>query len=104
MNNQRINIPDGMRDLLFDEAVLQSEISGQLEKIYGYDGYGKVETPALEYYDAFNFTGQPLPQESMYKLTDNSGRLLVMRPDCTTPIARIVSTKLRNHPLPLKIS
>ena len=104
MNNQRINIPEGMRDLLFDEAVLQSEISDQLEMIYGYDGYMKVETPALEYYDAFNFAGQPLPQESMYKLTDNSGRLLVIRPDCTTPIARIVSTKLREHPLPLKLS
>ena len=31
-----------------------------------------------------------------YKLTDNTGRLLVLRPDNTTPIARVVSTKLKN--------
>jgi len=31
----------------------------------------------------------------MYKLTDNSGRLLVLRPDNTTPISRVVSTKLK---------
>jgi len=29
-------------------------------------------------------------------MTDNSGRLLVLRPDNTTPIARVVATKLNN--------
>jgi ATP phosphoribosyltransferase regulatory subunit len=33
----------------------------------------------------------------MYKLSDNSGRLLVLRPDSTMPVARVVATKLNNQ-------
>lgn len=39
----------------------------------------------------------------MYKLTDRNGRLLVLRPDNTTPIARVVTTKLNDDVLPLRL-
>ena len=39
----------------------------------------------------------------MYKLSDNKGRLLVVRPDSTMPIARVVATRLRDAELPLKL-
>ena len=104
MYKLKINIPDGMRDMIYDEAVLESEITEKLESVYKNEGFAKVTTPILEYYDAFNFVGQPLPQENMYKLTDNAGRLLVLRPDCTTPIARVAATKLKDMPLPIKLS
>lgn len=39
----------------------------------------------------------------MYKLTDAKGRLLVMRPDSTMPIARLVGTRLREEVFPLKL-
>jgi len=104
MYKLKINIPDGMRDMIYDEAVLESEITEKLESVYKNEGFAKVTTPTLEYYDAFNFVGQPLPQENMYKLTDNAGRLLVLRPDCTTPIARVAATKLKDMPLPIKLS
>jgi ATP phosphoribosyltransferase involved in histidine biosynthesis len=39
----------------------------------------------------------------MFKLTDTTGKLIVLRPDNTTPIARIVSTRLKNAPMPIKL-
>lgn len=104
MYKLNINIPSGMRDMLYDEAILEAEVLARLESVYKKEGFSKVITPTLEYYDAFNFTGQPLPQENMYKLTDNAGRLLVLRPDCTTPIARVAATKLKDMQRPLKLS
>ena len=39
----------------------------------------------------------------MYKLTDDKGRLLVMRPDNTMPIARLTATRLQNAVLPVRL-
>lgn len=39
----------------------------------------------------------------MYKLVDGKGRLMVMRPDSTMPIARIVATRLKDRNKPLKL-
>ena len=39
----------------------------------------------------------------MYKLTDAKGRLLVLRPDNTVPIARVCATRLRESTLPLRL-
>jgi ATP phosphoribosyltransferase regulatory subunit len=43
------------------------------------------------------------PQESMYKLTDAKGRLMVIRPDSTIPIIRLAETRLKNEARPLKL-
>ncbi|MBR3921136.1 MAG: ATP phosphoribosyltransferase regulatory subunit, partial [Oscillospiraceae bacterium] len=43
------------------------------------------------------------PQETMYKLSDRKGRLMVLRPDCTVPIARVVATRLREAKLPIRL-
>lgn len=48
-------------------------------------------------------SGSPLPQEAMLKIIDRGGRIMVMRPDCTTPIARVAATKLKNLPLPQRL-
>lgn len=40
----------------------------------------------------------------MYKLFDNQGRILVLRPDITIPIGRIAGTKLKESDYPLKLS
>ena len=39
----------------------------------------------------------------MYKFFDSNGRILVLRPDMTVPVARMINTKLRDMNLPLKL-
>ena len=96
MKKYNKNIPEGTSDIIFDKTYYIKQAAETFGRVYEELNYSEIMTPAIEYYDVFNFTGQPIPQEMMYKLTEGSGRLLVMRPDNTTPIARVVSTKLKD--------
>jgi len=91
--NLKINVPDGMRDLVFGDCRRYSAIERRLAEVYESLGYREVRTPALEYLEVFD-GGSALPRERMYKLTDNSGRLLALRADNTMPMARVAATKL----------
>ena len=66
-------------------------------------GYGEISTPTVEYYETFNHNTQSLKEEEMYKFFDSNGRILVLRPDMTVPVARMINTKLRDMNLPLKL-
>ena len=103
MSIRRKNIPDGMRDMIFGENKTEKNLGERISSLYEKRGYGSVSTPALEYYDVFNFDSQTIAEENMFKLTDKSGRLVVIRPDNTTPMARIAATRLKNAPRPLKL-
>ena len=95
--------PEGTRDLLFDECVALRMVENKLTDIFLSHGYTEVVTPGLEFFDVFTLKSRYFAQESMYKLTDGKGRLMVLRPDSTMPIARLVATRLREEPLPLKL-
>ncbi len=96
-------IPEGTRDLLYSEANLYESIASSFGKIFEGAGFSKICTPTVENYELFTAVNPSLKEESLYKLTDNTGKLLVIRPDNTTPIARVVATKLKNSGLPLKL-
>lgn len=103
MVNLKKYIPDGTRDILFEECSEKRQIEELLRNVYIGHGYYEVISPTLEFYDVFNMKNQPIPQEKMYKLFDNSGRILVLRPDMTTPIGRIAATKIRKEKYPVKL-
>lgn len=95
--------PEGTRDLLFEECAVRKREEDKLRYLFITNGYSEVITPALEFYDVFNMKARSFRQESMYKLIDGKGRLMVMRPDSTMPIARIVATRLKGSKKPLKL-
>ncbi len=98
------NTPEGTRDLLFEECIARRETESTLSDLFLQRGFSEVMTPGMEYYDLFEGGGHPiLPAESMYKLVDGKGRLLVMRPDSTMPIARLTAARLQNASLPLRL-
>ncbi len=95
--------PEGTGDLLFEDCAIMRDTEKRLSDIFKSKGYCEIVTPGLEFYDLFNLNSNYFPQESMYKLTDNKGRLLVVRPDSTMPIARVAATRLRDMLLPLRM-
>lgn len=66
-------------------------------------GYNEVITPGIEYYDVFGAEDAAIPQQEMYKSTDNKGRLIVFRPDLTLPIARLTATRLQSVEKPVRL-
>lgn len=103
MNQYAISTPEGSRDRLFSATRLFRQNERRIRSLLEARGYDEIITPSLEYYDVFTQAGSSIGQEKMYKLTDRNGRLLVLRPDNTTPIARVVTTKLDDDALPLRL-
>lgn len=92
-----------MRDFTVDECKRRNKIIETITESFKRWGYSEVSTPTVEYYETFNHKTQDLKEEEMYKFFDNRGRILVLRPDMTVPVARLVNTKLKEMKLPLKL-
>lgn len=84
------NLPSGTRDEFGTEAEVKETIQNKLFKTFRQRGFRKLTTPVLEYSDVF----QPLSAENYrpYQLLDEQGEPLVLRPDLTLPVARVMST------------
>ena len=95
--------PEGTKDYIFDECSRKSHVTGNLKRIFKERGYRRVMTPTIEFYDVFGASANYLPQENMYKLMDNKGRLMVLCPDGTIPIARLTATRLLHMEMPLRL-
>lgn len=103
MDNTCLGTPEGTRDRLFAECRGRRSAQSKITGLFKRRGYSEVVTPEVEYYDLLLRSDNPLPQESMLKIIDRSGKILVMRPDCTAPIARVASTKLNNSHFPQRL-
>ena len=103
MKKNKLITPEGTKDYLFEEAVLRKTIENKLRDAFQFRGYHEVVTPSIEFLDVFNVPESGMPIEQMYKLTDAKGRLMVLRPDSTMPIARLCSTRLKNESMPLRL-
>ncbi|MBN8201623.1 ATP phosphoribosyltransferase regulatory subunit [Bacillus sp. NTK034] len=95
--------PLGMRDTLPDlyerKAAVRSSIQGEMKRW----GYQFIETPALEYYETVGAASAILDQQ-LFKLLDQQGHTLVLRPDMTAPIARVAASRLLKDELPIRLA
>ncbi|MDY4813816.1 MAG: ATP phosphoribosyltransferase regulatory subunit [Ruminococcus sp.] len=103
MRRNLLITPEGTKDYLFEECISSCDIQSKIKDCFMSKGYFRVDTPCIEFYDLFSMEDSGYPQENMFKTTDNKGRLLVMRPDSTLPIARMAATRLKNYHMPLRL-
>jgi ATP phosphoribosyltransferase regulatory subunit len=97
-------IPNGTRDILFEECSLKGDIEQTLRRVFRGRGYKEIRTPTMEFYDVFSFDERLIDEEKMFKFFDHRGRILVLRPDMTIPIGRVVGTMVTKMPLKLTYS
>ncbi|HQG03789.1 MAG TPA: ATP phosphoribosyltransferase regulatory subunit [Thermoleophilia bacterium] len=94
-------IPEGMHDVLPDEAAELHAIDVALRARFSAYGYGEVRTPALEFAETLE-----LPDDDTlsagYRLFDDRGRELMLRTDMTVPVVRLAAARYRDKPLPLR--
>ncbi|GGL42305.1 ATP phosphoribosyltransferase regulatory subunit [Sporolactobacillus putidus] len=95
--------PLGLRDTLPEAqrsiARLKSIFRQELQR-WGYDF---IKTPALEYAETIG-RASAIEDSQLFKFLDAEGHPVVLRPDMTTPIARIAASSLRKQPLPLRLA
>ncbi len=104
MSYWKTHIPLGVQDFLPDEHYNKLNIEAVARDIFSSWGYLEVGPPSLEYFDVFYEGKLSIEQEKMFKFCEPGNRILVLRPDFTMPIARIVATKLKDEMLPIRLS
>lgn len=95
--------PLGMRDTLPSLHVTKEQLQKTILDEIKRCGYHLLETPTLEYYDTVG-SATAIPEQQLFKLLDQQGRTLVLRPDMTAPIARITASTLKNEAYPLRLA
>ncbi len=100
-----IQLPKGAKLYLPEEAARKRHVEAQLLRVFTAWGYREIVTPSFEYFDVLSLGTDVELQEKMYKLVDReTGRLLALRADVTPQIARIVATRLRDEPRPIRLA
>lgn len=94
--------PLGMRDILPESLAKQRHLERSLRHCIERWGYEEISTPSLEYYDTVGTASATLT-DRMFRLLDKQGHTVVLRPDMTTPIARVVSSLYKDVPLPIRL-
>ena len=89
--------PEGTKDLLFEECLIHRAVEQKLTAVFAARGFHEVVTPGMEFMDVFDPEVSGIAPEIMYKMSDRRGRLIVMRPDSTMPIARLAATRLQKE-------
>ena len=97
-------LPEGVRDLLFEDAATWRELEAALRRSWQAWGYREIILPTFEYAETLaTDVGAGIDAE-MYRFFDRHGSTLALRPDMTIPTARVVGTRLYDQPLPLRIA
>ena len=92
--------PRGFKDVLPREARWREHITNKVKQAFSLWGYAPIETPTLEVLEVLEQGG--VLREKPLRLLDTDNKLLVLRPDVTLPVARMVASRLDTAELPLR--
>jgi len=95
---------EGVRDILPAELRRRREIYKRIRQVFQNADYREVITPTLESLELYSGIEGILDKSEMFKVVDENGQILVLRPDVTMPIARLAATRFQDTPRPLKFS
>ncbi|GBR53717.1 histidyl-tRNA synthetase [Neokomagataea thailandica NBRC 106555] len=98
-------LPSGFADLLPGEAEAEARGIACVMEAFSRHGYQRVRPPMLEFENALlNGAGSALQNQTFRLMDPNSHRMMALRPDMTTQIARIAQIRLQDAPRPLRLS
>lgn len=95
--------PLGMRDVLPHLYERRNDVRTAMEEEMKRWGYQFIQTPMVEYYKTVG-TQSAIDDQQMFRLLDQQGRTLVLRPDMTAPIARVAASRLYSEGQPLRLA
>ena len=98
---RKFSTTPGTRDVLPPESTRLLDAQAKVLARFRLHGFREVVTPALEYSEVIE---EPKLRDSAFKLFDPDNQMLLLRPEVTTPVARLVAQRLRNSPPPYKLS
>ncbi|MBI5586894.1 MAG: ATP phosphoribosyltransferase regulatory subunit [Deltaproteobacteria bacterium] len=99
-----ISLPQGVRDILPEESKKIGAVESGILRVFERYGFQKVITPLLEYVEVLSLgVGENLKERVLKFIDPSTGRVVALRPDITPQIARVVATRMKDYPLPLRL-
>lgn len=105
MNAPGFALPTGMRDMLPARAAARRALARAVMGAFQRRGYDAVVPPAFEREEVIaRGLGGRARSDLVRFLDPDSGEVMALRPDMTPQIARIVATRFRGAPLPVRLA
>jgi ATP phosphoribosyltransferase regulatory subunit len=103
-NLHKALLPQGLRDLLPPAAAAEAEAVAKLIAVLSSHGYERVKPPLMEFEEnLLSGAGATMAPETFRLMDPISQRMIALRADMTTQIARIAGTRLAKTPRPLRL-
>ncbi len=103
MSEPLSRMPTGMRYYSGSEARLRREIETTLMSIFDGWSYEEITTPTIDYYSLFEHGMGRSQAHQAFRFSDTDGRLLAIRPDVTSLVARAAATLFAERARPLRL-
>src|SRR5216683_7800084 len=96
-------IPTGMRYYFGQEARLRRTVEETAMTIFDGWSYEEITTPTLDYYSLFEHGMGRSQAHHAFRFSDTDGRMLAIRPDVTSLVARAAATLFAERKRPLRL-
>jgi ATP phosphoribosyltransferase regulatory subunit len=102
MSEPLSRIPSGTRYYFGDEARRRRMIEETALGVFDGWSYEQIVTPTVDYYSLFEHGMGHVEAHRAFRFTDTDGRLLALRPDVTSAVARAAATLFSERERPLR--
>lgn len=103
MDKTLLHTPEGVRDVYGKECAIKLTIENNINNVFNIYGYHNIQTPTFEFFDIFSKERGSVASKNLYKFFDREGNTLVLRPDVTPSIARLVAKYYMDVNVPVKL-
>src|SRR5690606_29813465 len=93
----------GSQDLLADDVRRRRRVQAAWFALAEARDYAEVIPPTFEYEEVFTRGAGPELASRLVRFVDQDGRLVALRADFTSSIARVAASRLASAPLPLRL-
>src|SRR5215211_2931872 len=103
MSSSLAKIPPGVQYIFDGEVRLRRFIERQVMEVFDGWSYAEIILPIFDYADLFVLGMGKDQAEMTYRFTGRDGKLLALRPDLTSLVARTIATRFRQSPRPIRL-
>src|SRR5262249_3925603 len=104
MSSSLSKIPPGVQYIFDTEVRVRRWVERQVMEVFDGWSYSEIILPIFDYADLFAFGMGKIQAEMTYRFTGRDGKLLALRPEMTSLVARTVATRFRESRRPIRLS
>jgi ATP phosphoribosyltransferase regulatory subunit len=104
MSSPLSKIPSGVQYIFDEEVRVRRWIERELMRVFDGWSYSEIILPMFDYADLFALGMGKEQAEKTYRFTGRDGKLLALRPEMTSLVARTVAARFSERPRPIRLS